>query len=93
MKLPCKYTPLTFVERRNVRGEYIKQQKGLCWYCQGKLDEEPPEKILKYKVTPRLYPKGFFDNPIHLHHDHVTDMTLGAVHAYCNAVLWKYYGQ
>jgi len=30
---------------------------------------------------------------MHLHHNHETDMTEGAVHAYCNAVLWQYEGK
>jgi len=36
------------------------------------------------------YPSGFFDHPIHLHHDHDTGMTVGAIHAYCNAVSFDY---
>lgn len=31
--------------------------------------------------------------PVHLHHDHKTGLTIGAVHAKCNAVLWQYYGE
>jgi hypothetical protein len=30
---------------------------------------------------------------IHLQHCHKTNMTEGAVHAYCNAVLWQYEGK
>ena len=32
-------------------------------------------------------------HPIHLQHNHSTDMTEGAVHAYCNCVLWQYEGR
>jgi hypothetical protein len=32
-------------------------------------------------------------SPIHLQHDHDTGLTEGAVHAYCNAVLWQYEGR
>ncbi|AGI61771.1 hypothetical protein VCO139_0016 [Vibrio phage VCO139] len=41
----------------------------------------------------KLFPKNMFQYPIHLHHDHNTGMTIGAVHARCNAVLWEYYGE
>ena len=41
----------------------------------------------------RLFPESFFKYPVHLHHSHDTGKTIGAVHAYCNAVLWEYYGQ
>ena len=39
-----------------------------------------------------IFPENFFDHSIHLHHDHDTGMTIGAVHAHCNAVLWEYEG-
>jgi hypothetical protein len=41
----------------------------------------------------RLFPKGFLNAPVHLHHSHVTNMTLGAVHGYCNGYLWQYLGE
>ena len=91
MKLPAKYDKLTRDERRLVRLEYIRQQGNKCWYCQGGLDEQPPENILKYKINLKWFPEGFMDNPIHLQHDHNTGLTEGAVHAYCNAVLWEYF--
>lgn len=53
----------------------------------------PPEKITSKPINWKLFPKEFLKNPIHLHHSHDTDMTLGAVHAYCNAVLWQYHGE
>jgi len=91
--LPVNYDELDWKERREVREKYIKHQQGLCHYCKSSLKEEPPDKILSKKVTPRLYPDGFFKNPIHLHHDHRTSMTIGAVHAYCNAVLWEHHDE
>ena len=36
---------------------------------------------------------NFFKWPVHLHHCHDTGMTTGAVHCYCNAVLWQYPGK
>jgi hypothetical protein len=91
--LPTKYSKLTFPERREVRAMYIELQAGDCYYCKGNLKENPPENIANMKVKPALYPDGFFKNPVHLHHNHDTDLTLGAVHAHCNAVLWEYHGE
>lgn len=34
--------------------------------------------------------KNFLQHPIHLQHNHTTGMTEGAVHNYCNAVMWQY---
>lgn len=93
MKLPCKYSKLKGKKRREVREAYIKEQDGRCWHCGGILEDTPPEIVANKKITPKLYPIGFFSNPVHLHHDHFTDLTLGAVHAHCNAVLWEYFGQ
>ena len=92
-KLPVKYDELHWSERRIVREQYIKEQKGLCWHCKNDLMKDPPEFVLKKNINGTLFPKGFFDNPIHLQHDHVTGWTEGAVHAYCNAVLWEYHGK
>jgi hypothetical protein len=40
-----------------------------------------------------LFPKNFLKWPVHLHHSHDTGMTIGAVHSYCNAVLWQYHNE
>ena len=40
-----------------------------------------------------LFPAFFLSHPIHLQHNHETNMTEGAVHARCNAVLWQYEGR
>lgn len=92
-ELPVKYSTLNPTYRYVVREQYIEQQKGLCYHCHGDLKSKPPEDILEKKVTPELYPNGFFDRPVHIHHNHDTDMTIGVVHAYCNAVLWEHYGE
>jgi hypothetical protein len=93
MPLPTKYAKLTPQGRRAVRLEYMKLQDNKCWYCQGSLDEQPPERILKFKIDLKWFPPGFLDSPVHLQHDHETGLTEGAVHGYCNAVLWEYYGR
>jgi len=90
---PSHYSQLTFNQRRQVRLLYVAEQDKKCWYCKSDLEKDPPQNILDKKITLSLFPKGFLDNPVHLHHDHDTDLTIGAVHAYCNAVLWEYEGQ
>ncbi len=91
--IPANYSQLSGHQKYHVRILYVQKQNRLCYYCGTSLYGSPAPKILKMKITPELYPKGFFDNKIHLHHDHQTDLTLGVVHAHCNAVLWEYHGE
>ncbi len=91
MKLPTKYSKLKASNRRGVRDAYIKLQGGKCWYCGKDLAGLPPKEILSKPINLLIFPKGFLQAPIHLQHDHNTDLTEGVVHAYCNAVLWQYY--
>lgn len=93
MNLPVYYDDIPVSRRWKVREEYIRLQGGKCSFCRAPLDGDPPEKIMKKKVWKSQFPSGFFDSPIHLHHDHKTGMTKGAVHSYCNAVLWTYHGE
>lgn len=93
MELPVNYNNLHWRERRVAREEYIALQKGICCHCGGALTEKPDESILSKPVNKRLFPENFFKWPVHLHHNHETGMTIGAVHNYCNAVLWQYYGE
>ncbi len=93
MKLPTKYDDLSMNERRLVREEYVRVQGGKCCHCSQDLDKQPCSSVRSRPVKPKYYPKGFFENPVHLHHSHVTGLTIGAVHAYCNAVLWEYHGE
>ena len=88
--LPVKYSELSWQERKEVRLRYSVKQEGVCYYCENRLDRDPPKHIAELKIHKELFPDGFFDYPIHLHHHHITDMTIGAVHAWCNAVLWEY---
>ena len=89
--LPVKYSELTREERRSVREEYIRLQEGKCFFCKGDLQKEPPKRITKKPIQWEYFPSNFLQYPIHLQHDHDTGMTEGAVHAYCNAVMWQYY--
>jgi len=91
--LPANYRKLTWQQRRAVRNEYVKRQDGLCSHCKHPLLESPPANIMRLKVNKKLFPTNFFAWPIHLHHDHETGMTIGAVHCYCNAVLWQHHGE
>ena len=93
MKLPINYNKLHYTERRKVRQEYIKRQQNNCYYCGAPLDGPQSEQIAAMVVTTRLFPDNFFKWPVHLHHDHITGMTIGAVHCHCNAVLWEYDGE
>jgi hypothetical protein len=92
-KLPQDYTQLQPDQRREVREQYIREQQGRCFYCAYPLSEEPPAFIRKMPINWKLFPPQFLKHPVHLQHDHVTNMTEGAVHAYCNAVLWQYEGR
>jgi hypothetical protein len=90
VKLPVKYDDLEWYERKRVRNEYIVVQNGKCFYCKESLDIEAPDWIKNKEVNWNLFPGGFLNHPIHLQHDHKTGLTEGAVHNYCNAVMWQY---
>lgn len=93
MDLPVNYDSLSTAKRRAVREEYVKQQKGNCYYCKESLDANPPERITSLSIDWTLFPPFFLKHPIHLQHNHDSKMTEGAVHAYCNAVMWQYEGK
>lgn len=93
MELPVNYNELTPQERRSVRQVYITRQKGKCYHCHGHLMLDAPEEVLEKRIDWDLFPPNFLQWPVHLHHSHETGMTIGAVHAYCNAVLWQYHGE
>ena len=90
---PVNYDALTQPQRRQVRERYIDEQGGLCAHCKGSLLDEPPEAIRDKRVNWKLFPPNFTRYPVHLHHNHETGMTIGAVHALCNAVLWQFHGE
>jgi len=90
---PQDYELLTQPERAALRGEYVRAQDSKCHHCGGLLDREPPEHIRAKRIDWRRFPPNFTRHPVHLHHSHKTGMTIGAVHALCNAVLWQYHGE
>lgn len=93
MIIPTDYTKLNAKQKKLVRELYIEEQDNLCVVCGESLSGSPRYDIVETKINYKLFPPGFLKNPIHLQHDHDTNMTEGAVHAKCNAVLWQYYGK
>ena len=93
MRLPVNYTELDMSKRREVREEYVRRQKDKCFYCKEDLSKDAPTRITKKKIDWAFFPPNFLRYPVHLQHDHETGMTEGAVHAYCNAVMWQYEGR
>jgi len=93
MILPINYDEASRVERRKARDAYVEIQRGKCCYCGTDLSGKPDEQLREYPIERSLFPTNFFNHPIHLHHDHDSGMTMGAVHNYCNAVLWQYHGE
>ena len=95
MELPIDYTTLNQRERKIVREAYVILQDGKCYYCSMPLTEAPLKQITNKEIKWHLFPggKNFLNHPVHLQHNHDTGMTEGAVHAYCNAVLWQYEGK
>lgn len=91
--LPVNYDELTRPQRREVREQYIHEQNYVCFYCGVDIYGPPRDDISNKSLNLRLFPHNFLDNPIHLQHDHNTNMTEGAVHAYCNGVMWQYDGR
>ncbi len=89
--LPTDYTKLSVKQRRIVREQYVQKQDGLCAFCCGSLSK--PFNLQEVYINKDLFPIGFFKNPIHLHHNHKTGMTIGALHAECNAIAWQYFGE
>lgn len=94
IKIPAYYDKLTTAERYTVRKEYEKLQNGKCYFCEMPLDAPPDwHKSGRLKIDESLFPAGFNWSSEHLHHCHQTGLTIGAVHAKCNAVLWQYHGE
>lgn len=91
--VPAVYEELDWQERKEVREQYVRLQDNKCYHCKSDLRRDPPKSITDKKINWRLFPTGFRDYPVHLHHSHKTGLTIGAVHNYCNAVLWQYHGE
>ena len=92
-ELPVAYSSLRWYERRQVRQQYIEEQEYKCFYCGCSLKQPAPKHITDKEINWDLFPGNFLNYPIHLQHDHYTGLTEGAVHNYCNAVMWQYEGR
>lgn len=90
---PAKYADLSPAQRRALREAYTLAQEGACMFCGVFLSCDPPETVTSKTIDWRRFPPKFLRYPVHLQHDHRTGMTEGAVHAYCNAVMWQYHGR
>lgn len=93
MHLPQDYTKLDQQQRRMVRDEYRIRQDGKCHYCKCLLSDQPRSDVMAKKIRWSAFPPQFLKYQVHLHHSHETGLTIGAVHALCNAVLWQYHGE
>jgi len=93
MKLPVNYDKTPWQKRRAIREEYTRIQKSRCYYCDMPLTGKPCKTVTAKRLDLTLFPEGFLSYPIHLHHDHNSGLTIGATHAYCNGILFQYYGE
>jgi hypothetical protein len=93
MKLPINYDNAHWSVRKQAREQYVEEQKSRCWYCKTLLISQPSSKVASKAINKKLFPNGMFNHPVHLHHDRNTGLTLGAVHAKCNAYMWQYLGE
>lgn len=93
MNLPVFYKDIPRGMIAIVRNEYGHRQGGKCYYCGELLINEPPKHVSGKPINWKLFPPHFLKHPVHLQHNHTTGLTEGAVHAYCNAVLWQYEGR
>ncbi len=91
--LPVIYHDQTPSDRRLIRLQYIAEQNNICHFCKHDLHSEPAATITSKKINLSLFPQHFLSHPIHLQHDHETRLTEGAVHAFCNAIMWQYHGK
>jgi len=88
--LPTYYNTLDWKEKKEVREQYMFDQDYKCSYCQKDLGVRPKQTR---RIDLSKFPPNFLKYPVHLHHSHKTGLTIGAVHSYCNAVLWQYEGE
>lgn len=93
MQLPLLYDRIPPHKRKAVREEYIRLQEGKCYACLEDIHGPIAEQLRTVYINKDLFPEFFFKHPIHLHHDHTSGLTIGAVHAECNALLWQYHGE
>jgi hypothetical protein len=89
--LPAQYDKLTWKQRAAARTQYTKLQHYECLYCGGSLYQKPPLEIREIPIDWDLFPPAFLKYPVHLQHNHETGLTEGAIHSFCNALIWNYF--
>ena len=93
---PQRYRDLNTSQRRKLREQYVEYFRGRCLYCSERLGDKPHKFVcesaddIEWNNLPGGK-EGFLSNPVHLHHDQETGLTLGPVHALCNAHSWHFY--
>lgn len=93
LTLPIVYADAHWSVRKQAREQYVKMQGGLCHFCDQSLTKPPSSRVTQAVINKSLFPQTMFKYPVHLHHDRKTGLTIGAVHARCNAYLWQYLGE
>lgn len=93
VQLPINYISTHWTVRKQAREQYVREQDGKCCHCGESLKGKPSKEVQEAYINLMLFPAQMFKHPIHLHHCHKTQMTIGAVHARCNAWLWQYKGE
>lgn len=93
MKLPINYDATPQRLRKLAREQYVQEQNNNCQSCGKSLFGKPTAEVMSKPINHRLFPASMFNYPVHLHHDRKTGLTIGAVHARCNAYLWQYKGE
>ena len=94
--IPQRYRDLNGNQRRKLRDEYVEHFRGRCLYCGRQLDDKPSSVVrqaadaIEWNNMPGGK-EGFLSNPIHLHHDQITGLTLAPIDALCNAHSWEFY--
>ena len=91
MELPINYEKSGWVTRKLAREQYIKEQRNKCHHCGKSLFGKPSMAVMLKPINHAMFPKHMFQHPVHLHHDRTTGLTVGALHARCNAYLWQYH--
>lgn len=94
--LPVRYDALDIKARWLVMQQYIKTQRNRCYFCENRLDTDPPTHVMQAVINWKLFgcrPEDWMAQPVHLQHNHTTMKTEGAVHALCNAYWWQVHGR
>ena len=93
LELPINYDEAHWSVRKKAREQYVIEQEGKCQHCGELLTGEPSLEVSSKPINMSLFPPHMFKHQVHLHHCHKSGLTIGAIHARCNAYLWQYLNQ